>query len=156
MGVAGCGKTTVGALAAQQLGWVFLEGDAFHPQANITKMSEGIPLTDEDRADWLSAIAEKIRDLENESRSAVISCSALKRAYRERLIMASESVKFVYLRGSYETIYERLQTRQGHYMKPEMLKSQFETLEEPEDAWTFDVNIPSDEIVESLLKVIKK
>lgn len=156
MGVAGSGKTTVGRLVAKMLEWEFIEGDEFHPQANIEKMSQGTPLTDEDREGWLSAIAATIHEIENRSSSAVISCSALKHSYRNILRSDSASVQFVYLHGTYETIYKRLKARQGHYMKPEMLKSQFATLEEPEDAWTYDINIPQDEIAASLVKVIKK
>ena len=126
MGVSGCGKTTVAALLAASLGWNLLEGDAFHPPANVAKMAAGIPLTDADRWPWLRAIAAAI----DGSRS-VVACSALKRAYRDVLIGDRTDARLVYLKGSKALIAERLAARQGHFMPPGLLDSQFAALQEP-------------------------
>ncbi len=154
MGVSGCGKTTVGKLIADHLRWPYFEGDDFHSKANIEKMSQGIPLTDEDRAGWLEAIAKRMQEIEQESKSAVFTCSALKNSYREKLASGPASIQFIYLRGDYETIRQRLETRQGHYMKAALLKSQFEILEEPQDAWVFDVTTPPLDIAHEVARVI--
>ncbi len=143
MGVSGCGKTTIGQQLADRLGWPFFDGDAFHPPANIDKMSRGIPLDDEDRAGWLAAIADRMRELLAVGQSGVFACSALKQKYRDQLHV-SDQVKFVYLRGDYDLIWSRMQQRPGHYMKPNMLASQFEALEEPHDALTLDIEQPPD------------
>lgn len=131
MGVSGSGKTTVGAMLAGQLGWRYAEADAFHPAANIEKMAAGHPLTDEDRRPWLAAIAQWI-DIELAAgRPAVVTCSALKRAYREQLRGDRPQVQIVYLQGSRELIATRLQARHGHFFTAAMLDSQFADLEEP-------------------------
>src|SRR5688572_26752505 len=121
MGVSGSGKSTIGRTLAEELGWPFYDGDDFHPPANIEKMANGIALNDTDRFSWLAALAELIRQLEKERRSGIIACSALKQAYRERLQQDLTDVRFVYLKGSYELILQRLQSRQGHFMRPELL-----------------------------------
>jgi len=139
MGVSGAGKTTIGQLLARDLGWPFYDGDDFHPQANIDKMRQGIALTDDDRDSWLAALQRLIRELLRESRSAVIACSALKRSYRDRLLSGEHNVRLVYLKGDYDLIRKRLQKRQSHFMKADLLASQFETLEEPEGALTVDI-----------------
>ncbi len=151
MGVSGCGKTTVGQQLADRLGWPFFDGDAFHPPANIDKMSRGIPLTDEDRWGWLAAIADRMRALIASDQSGVFACSALKQKYRDQLHV-SDHVKFVYLRGDYDLIWSRMQQRPGHYMKPNMLASQFDALEEPRDALTLDITDPVDQIIEHLVQ----
>jgi gluconokinase len=137
MGVVGAGKTTVGTLLARELGWEFVDGDSFHPSGNVEKIRQGIPLTDADRAPWLQAIHDAIVTWLAQNHNVVLTCSALKRAYREQLCVSAE-VKLVYLKGSYELISQRLRSRQGHFATVEILASQFATLEEPEDAITVD------------------
>ncbi|MGB7555746.1 MAG: gluconokinase, partial [Candidatus Korobacteraceae bacterium] len=137
MGVSGVGKTTIGKALAQELHWRFAEGDDFHSAANIAKMHAGIPLTDEDRAPWLQSLRSAITRWLAAGENVVLACSALKASYRETLQVAPE-VKFVYLRGSFELIAQRLASRHGHYMNPHLLRSQFDTLEEPIDTVTID------------------
>jgi carbohydrate kinase (thermoresistant glucokinase family) len=131
MGVSGSGKTTVARLIADALGVDFLEGDAFHPRANVEKMKSGTPLTDDDRWPWLEAIAAKIDQWRAEGKGGVITCSALKRAYRRILIGERSNVRLVYLKGSHELIHQRMASRRGHFMPVKLLESQFATLEEP-------------------------
>jgi carbohydrate kinase (thermoresistant glucokinase family) len=155
MGVAGSGKTTVGRLLAERLGWPFFEGDDFHPKANVDKMTAGIPLTDEDRAGWLGSIAGQITELDRETRSGVFACSALKDSYRKILANAGRDVRFVYLKGDYDAIKKRLESRKGHFMKPAMLESQFEILEEPKDSLVIEIKRSPEEIMETILKTIQ-
>lgn len=129
MGVAGCGKTSVGQALAGILGWPFLEGDSFHPAENIAKMSAGIPLQDEDRWGWLDIIAARIAQDRASGESVVVSCSALKRRYRERLSAGGLRVLFVHLHGTRELIHSRMALRTGHYMPTSLLDSQFAALE---------------------------
>ena len=152
MGVAGSGKTTVGEALAKRLGWRFYDADGFHPAENVAKMANGTPLTDSDRAPWLAALHGLIASSLKENRPGVLACSALKESYRGQLFAGLEDVLLVYLKGSYELIWSRLSLRQDHYMKPNMLKSQFEALEEPVDALAFDISLPVDEIVEGIMK----
>ncbi|MFQ5657595.1 MAG: gluconokinase, partial [Candidatus Methylomirabilales bacterium] len=147
MGVSGSGKTTTGQLLAKDLNWRFYEGDDFHPKANVDKLSRGIPLTDEDRASWLAALHHLIQDLITDKQSAVISCSALKQTYRDRLAVNRSEVAFVYLKGSYDLTHERLLSRTDHFMKAELLTSQFDTLEEPKGVLTIDIAQEPDVIV---------
>ncbi len=147
MGVSGCGKTTVGRALGEALGWDFFDGDDFHPPANKAKMSQGLPLNDEDRAGWLAALADLIRQRLAAGQPAVLACSALKETYRDVLRVDPRAVQFVYLKGDYDLIWERMQRRQGHYMKASMLASQFATLEEPHDAWEVDIRLPPEEMV---------
>ena len=130
-GVSGAGKTTVGKLFAHEVGWRFIEADDFHPAANVAKMRSGRPLTDEDRWPWLERLHQEIKRSIDVGESAVLACSALKRAYRDRL-RASEDVKFVFLRGDYALVEEQLRSRRDHFMNPDLLQSQFEDLEQPE------------------------
>ena len=130
-GVSGAGKTTVGKLLARELDWHFLEADDFHPAANVQKMSSGHPLTDNDRWPWLERLREQIKRSLAVGENAVLACSALKRAYRDRL-RVNDDVKFVFLRGDYALIEKQLRTRSGHFMNPALLRSQFADLEEPE------------------------
>ena len=139
MGVSGSGKTTIGKLLAGELGWMFYDGDDFHPEANVEKIKKGIALTDEDREPWLDALQNLILDLVRNNQSAVIACSALKKSYRDILVKGKENVVFVYLKGTYELIHERLLERKGHFFDAKLLESQFETLEEPEGVLTINI-----------------
>lgn len=139
MGVSGSGKTTVGKLLSEALGWEFLDADDFHPPANKEKMARGIPLTDEDRGPWLDAIVETLRDRAGAGRDVLLACSALKQAYRDRL-SAAPGVRFVYLKGDAATLQRRLETRHGHFFRPELLASQLEALEEPKNALSIDIS----------------
>lgn len=130
MGVSGCGKTTIGQALADTFGWNFQEGDALHPQANIDKMSAGIPLDDNDRWPWLDLIAAWIRDEHEQHRQGVVSCSALKRSYRDRLRRVDEDVGFVYIQVSRSELERRMRQRH-HFMPTSLLDSQLQTLEEP-------------------------
>ena len=152
MGVAGTGKSTVAGLLAERLKWEFQEGDALHPQANVAKMSSGIPLTDEDRWPWLDAIAAWIKDKTQRGEPGILTCSALKRSYRDRL--RGPNVIFVFLNGSREVIAARMASRADHFMPPALLDSQFAALEPP----TADENVlkidlaatPAEEVTEVL------
>ncbi len=156
MGVSGSGKSTVGELLAQELGWEYLEGDDFHPPANVEKMRSGTPLTDEDRLPWLDALRELIEDALKRNRHLVITCSALKKEYRLRLSVDASKVVYVYLKGDFELIAARLKERKGHFMPETLLKSQFEALEEPKDAITVDVALSPQEIVDRIKNSIEK
>ncbi|ODT44185.1 MAG: gluconate kinase [Methylobacterium sp. SCN 67-24] len=131
MGVASSGKTSLGERLAERLGWPFRDADSFHPPENVAKMSSGTPLTDEDRKPWLAAIAAWIDDLRTNGGNGIVTCSALKRAYREVIVGDRPDVALVYLRGSRELIGQRMAARQHHFMPPALLDSQFATLEEP-------------------------
>ncbi|HEY3655246.1 MAG TPA: gluconokinase, GntK/IdnK-type [Steroidobacteraceae bacterium] len=131
MGVSGSGKTTLGVELARRLGWTLLDCDDLHPQANIEKMRRGFPLDDADRAPWLNIIAQKLRDLSRSRASAVVACSALKRAYRHKLISGCSDLLLVYLRVQRQDTERRLLDRRGHFMPVQLLESQFATLEEP-------------------------
>lgn len=146
MGVSGAGKTTVGKRLAQTLNWPFLEGDDLHPARNMAKMRAGVPLTDADREPWLARVAERIEEYLAAGQPAVIACSALRSAYRQRLRI-DPAVRFVYLTAKYALLHERLKRRRNHFMKASMLKSQIEQLEEPIDVVTIDATMPVDEIV---------
>ena len=130
-GVSGAGKTTIGQLLAEELGWRFYEADDFHSQANIDKMRQGVPLTDEDRWPWLESLRQVIKRCLAAGENAVLACSALKEAYRRRLRVNAD-VKLVFLRGDYELIANQLRQRRGHFMNPALLQSQFADLEEPQ------------------------
>ena len=154
MGVSGSGKSTVAAQLARRLGWELAEADRFHSPANIAKMTSGVPLDDADRWPWLDSIAAWIDDQRRANRRCVVACSALKRAYRERLSGGHRDVRFVYLRGDYDTIAARLAGRTGHYMPASLLRSQFDTLEEPradENVLVVSIGKTPDEIVEEVL-----
>jgi len=138
MGVCGCGKTTVGRALAGQLAWPFHDADGFHPQANVAKMAAGVPLTDDDRWPWLDRIASEMGAIDRAGGHAVLACSALKQAYRDRIAKAGD-VRMVFLRGDHATIAARLATRQHEYMPATLLPSQFATLEEPTDALVVDI-----------------
>jgi gluconokinase len=146
MGVTGSGKTSVGRLLAEQLGWAFADADDFHPLANVEKMERGIPLNDEDRRPWLERLRVHITHWIEDGRNGVLACSALKRSYRQELNAAPE-VRFVYLKGSPELIVQRLRARRGHFADEKILAGQFADLEEPEMAVTVDIAQTPEEIV---------
>jgi gluconokinase len=151
MGVAGTGKTTIGSLLARELDWDFYDADDFHSEANRVKMSQGIALTDEDRASWLLSLEELISQNIEQNTSAILACSALKNSYRN-ILAVNEQVKFVYLQGTYEQIKARLNERAGHFMSASMLDSQFETLEEPQNALTINIAHTPQEIISIMRK----
>jgi gluconokinase len=159
MGVAGSGKSLIGAALAKSLDVEFIEGDNFHPPANVRRMASGISLTDEDRAGWLAALAVEIRRAKQTSVGLVVACSALKRSYRDVLRGAAPDLQFIFLRGQPELIAERLANRTGHYMPASLLGSQLVTLETPtgdEGVWTVDIARSPAEIVAELVTRISK
>jgi gluconokinase len=149
MGVTGSGKSTVGELLARQLSWRFFDGDDFHSADNIKKMRQGTPLSDEDRIPWLNALRETIRATMNRRENAVIACSALRRSYRQRLQISME-VAFVYLKANASLVRDRLAKRRGHFMNRELVQSQFDALEEPEEALQIDASLSPVEIVRQI------
>jgi gluconokinase len=149
MGVSGVGKTTIGRALAEELQWRFADADDFHSSANVAKMRAGIALTDEDRAPWLQTLRDAISGWLASGQNVVLACSALKASYRQVLLVSSE-VKLVYLHGSFDLIAGRLASRQGHYMNPHLLRSQFDTLEQPKDAVTIDVGQPVEQVVKQI------
>ena len=146
MGVVGAGKTTIGRLLAEQLGWQFADADDFHPPSNVEKMSNGRPLTDDDRRPWLDRLRAEIGQWIAAGRNVVLACSALKRTYRQELRVGPE-VRFAYLKGSTALIAERLRSRRGHFANEQILASQFADLEEPEEAVTVDISATPRQIV---------
>ena len=153
MGVSGTGKTTIGTLLSEELGVPFFDGDDFHPECNITKMSAGQALTDEDRYDWLLAL-HHLLNTKKES-GAIVACSALKEVYRDILKKdLKEELRFIYLQGSYEEVKSRMELRKGHFMPLDLLKTQFQTLEEPKECIKVSIAGPPKEIVQNILKHI--
>ena len=151
-GVSGAGKTTVGKLLSRQLGWRFVEADDFHPAANIEKMRSGHPLTDGDRWPWLDRLRQQIEQLLCARENTVLACSALKRAYRDRL-RVNDEVKFVFLRGDHALVEKQLHSRNGHFMDANLLQSQFDDLEEPqpdENVLTIELGRPPEDIAERI------
>ena len=155
MGVSGCGKTTIGELLAQRLSCKFADADDFHSADNKAKMKAGIPLTDDDRQPWLTHLAQLFSTYEKRDESLVLACSALRQSYRQIFLDAANNLVFVYLKADFQTIASRLKHRKHEYMNPDLLKSQFETLEEPEDAITANASDSPDAIVEKILLEIK-
>jgi gluconokinase len=157
MGVSGTGKTSVGEELAEELGCEFIEGDSLHPRRNIEKMEGGIPLTDEDRWPWLQAIAELVAVRDHEGTSTVVTCSALKRKYRDILRDAAPTF-FVHLDAPFEVLRARMQERTKHFMPPSLLRSQVDTLEELDDdeaGAVVDVTPPFDEVVEEAVNAVR-
>ena len=150
MGVAGSGKTTVGKLLAEHLGWAYYEGDDYHPRSNVEKMSRGIPLTDDDRWPWLDRLRALISEVASVHQDCILTCSALKQAYRDRLQSGSGQVIFVYLQGGYEVFHGRLLQRPDHFMNADMLQSQLHILEEPRNALSVDATQEPADIVETV------
>jgi gluconokinase len=155
MGVSGSGKTSVGKALAEHLRWEFYDADDFHPPENVAKMARGIPLDDSDRAPWLAALHDLISSSLRQNKSGVLACSALKERYRQQLMNGNEGVQLVYLKGSYDLIWSRMVTRTDHYMKPDMLQSQIDTLEEPSNALTVDISLSVEEISQFVIKQIE-
>src|SRR5215207_6301075 len=158
MGVAGSGKTTVGQAVAERVGWRFQEGDALHPPENVAKMRAGHPLDDEDRAPWLAAVAACIDEWRRQGEAGVITCSALKRQYRDVIIGRRTGVRLIYLAGSGELLAGRLAARRGHYMPASLLDSQLATLEPPtpdEHVLKVSVDAPVDAIVARIAAALR-
>jgi len=151
MGVSGCGKSSVGKALAESLGWNFYDADDFHPPENVAKMASGIPLDDSDRAPWLVSLHDMISSNLKADKPGVLACSALKERYRKKLLEGNEGVQIVYLKGTYDLIWSRMSARKDHYMKPHMLRSQFDSLEEPANAMTTDISSSIGDIVRAIL-----
>ena len=154
MGVSGSGKSLIGAALARALGIDFVEGDVYHPAENVERMSSGVPLTDDDRVRWLRSLAARIRQAKDAGTGLVMSCSALKRSYRDVLRAEAGELRFVFLRGTRALLAERLAGRRGHFMPPSLLESQLATLEDPspdEDAWVCDIRESPQDLVAALV-----
>ncbi|MCW1975212.1 UNVERIFIED_ORG: gluconokinase [Pantoea agglomerans] len=159
MGVSGSGKSVVANQVSHQLNTAFLDGDFLHPRANILKMAEGHPLDDNDRLPWLQALNDAAFAMQRTQAISIIVCSALKKHYRDILRQGNDNLRFVYLKGNFDTIEARLKTRKGHFFKPQMLVTQFATLEEPgsdeKDVLVVDIANPLDEVVAATVTTIK-
>ena len=155
MGVSGTGKSTIGKLLSDRTGWGFYDADDFHPPSNIAKMNHGIPLTDSDRVPWLLKLQQLIVKISDKGQHGILACSALKSQYRQILQNDRSDVIFIYLRGNYDCIQSRIQQRTGHFMSSSLLRSQFDTLEEPQNALTIDVSDPPEAIVEEILHYLQ-
>ncbi len=159
MGVSGCGKSTVGQLLAEQLGVEFIEGDQYHSTDNVQKMAYGKPLNDSDRMQWLAILAEKLAQAKASQKSLVMSCSALKKSYRDILRSGNPNICFVYLQGTFDVLYQRVSERSHQYMPASLLTSQLATLEPPqqsEKALTFDVSQTAKEIANNVVAYLQK
>ncbi len=156
MGPMGCGKTTVGRLLAGRLGWRFIEGDTFHPPANVEKMRSGQPLTDEERRGWLATLSGMIRHSLSTDSPCVLACSALKERYREQLGVEQSRVVTLYLRGSRELLRSRIEARRHPYMDKGLLDSQLEALEPPQGGIVAEIARTPEEIVEAVAKQLGK
>lgn len=156
MGVSGSGKTTVGRLLADRMGWTFVDADDHHPPANVAKMARGEPLTDEDRMPWLERLRALIDDALATDAPMVIACSALKQRYREVLGVGDPCLALVYLRGDEARIAERMRARSDHFFRPALLNSQFEALEEPVDALVVDVDATPEAITNVIVRALSQ
>jgi 6-phosphogluconate dehydrogenase len=155
MGVSGCGKSTIGQLLSQQLKIPFFDGDDFHPKSNVDKMSKGVPLNDDDRYGWLVTL-NQLAKKELQNNSCVIVCSALKQSYRDILSTDIQNqVKWIHLVGSFNQILERINKRAHHFMPPQLLQSQFNTLEAPNNALEVNIGLKPDDIVEKIIEELK-
>jgi gluconokinase len=151
MGVSGSGKSTVGRNLAKRLGSQYFDADDYHSSGNVRKMRSGVPLDDADRAPWLETLNQLLVDHIKAGRKPVLACSALKNSYRQKLISGGLHVAWIYLRGNYEELLGRMEFRENHFMPASLLRSQLEALEEPADAWTFEISRPVEEIVEAIV-----
>lgn len=156
MGVSGCGKSTVARALAERLDRDVLDADDFHPASNVAKMSAGIPLDDNDRKPWLAALSKRLHEQIACGEPIVLACSALKEAYRVKLRSGDKALRFIYLRGTYEEVMRLLHRRKNHFMKPELLRSQFDALEEPADALVIPVSLPVEEQVARIVAELAK
>ncbi|MCR4465181.1 MULTISPECIES: gluconokinase [unclassified Burkholderia] len=156
MGVSGAGKSRIGEMLAERLSCSYTDGDAFHSAANKEKMHNGIPLTDDDRWPWLRTIRAAIEEKQRAGETAVFTCSSLKRSYRDVLRGTDTDVRFVYLKGSFEVLHERLKSRTGHFFDPSLLKSQLDTLEEPgpDEAIEVSIELTPEQIVDQVMAKI--
>jgi gluconokinase len=154
MGVSGCGKSTIARLLAEKLDWLFFDADDFHPVANITKMKEGIPLTDADRQPWLERLSGLLRSEVAAERHPILACSALRQSYRDTLLRGLPGFRIVYLKGDRDLIASRMQNRPGHFMPAALLDSQFAVLEEPSgpEVVVADLRLSPSEILDLILK----
>jgi gluconokinase len=156
MGVTGSGKTTIGKALAARLGWDFIDADDFHSSSNITKMTNGIPLADEDRLPWLLLLRSKITECLENGHPGILACSALKESYRQILLSNNPEIQIVYLKTSFDLVLSRLTTRTDHFMQPSLLQSQFDTLEEPKNAIFVDNGHSVDIIVDKILTTLEE
>ncbi|TAE51322.1 MAG: gluconokinase [Bacteroidetes bacterium] len=154
MGVSGSGKSTLGKLLSSLSGWPFYDGDDFHPPANVEKMRQGIPLTDEDRRPWLIALRGRMQRSRAAAEGCIIACSALKQSYRDLLSEGNEGICWVWLKGDAETLRQRMEARSGHFMPPGLLQSQLAALEAPLDALVADITEPPEKIARMILESI--
>lgn len=152
MGPMGCGKTRIGRCLSGKTGWTFYDGDDFHPPQNVEKMRAGIALTDEDRLPWLVGLRGQIDTWLNKKENSILACSALKQAYRDILGVDQKQITTVYLKGSYELLKSRIANRHHAYMPDRLLKSQLDSLEEPQDGLWVDISLKPEEIVTQIIK----
>jgi len=148
----GCGKTTIGKMLAEKLGWLFCDADDYHPKENVEKMRAGIALNDEDRKLWLKKMRINIRRWLRHKQNTILACSALKQAYRDILGVNQTTVRAVYLKGSYELLHKRLEERQHPYMNKNLLRSQLDTLEEPKEGLVVDISATPEMIVSTIIR----
>lgn len=151
MGPMGCGKTTIGKMLAEKLGWSFYDGDDFHPEKNVEKMRAGIALTDEDRKLWLERLHGNIQHWLRNKQNSILACSALKQSYRDILGIDQNTVRTVYLKGSYELLRKRIEDRHHPYMDKNLLRSQLDALEEPKDGLTVDISETPEIVVRTII-----
>jgi len=156
MGVSGSGKTTIGEALGRELGWTYLDADDFHSQSSIDKMAAGIPLEDADRWPWLKKINHELSKFEQQGKSAIVGCSALKQAYRERLARGLRDFRVVYLRGDFDLIRERVAARKHRFMSPALLQSQFDALEPPDGAIAVNVAAPVEDSIAKIAQQLRQ
>ncbi len=156
MGPMGCGKTLIGKMLADRLGWPFYDGDDFHPAKNVEKMRAGIPLNDVDRKLWLETLHARIQHWLEDGQNTLLACSALKQVYRETLGVNQSTVRTVYLKGSYELLRDRIEGRRHPYMNKGLLRSQFDTLEEPQDGLCVDISPAPEIIVRTIIENLER